>query len=407
MTPPRPVSVSDLTAAVKSSLEADFAEVSVRGEVTNLTRAASGHYYFKLKDSGAIIDCAMWRSFGMRLRFEPKDGLAVVATGGVSVYAPRGGYQLICNSLEVEGEGTAELELRLLREKLMQRGYFRPERKRPLPMFPVRIALVASPTGAAIRDMLELLRSRWPVAEVIVRPSRVQGDGAPEEIAAALRQLNHYHLVQLKLCAVVLGRGGGSAEDLAAFNTELVAQAVFESAVPVVSAVGHETDVSLADLVADYRALTPSEAIVRLVPNHVQLADELMQRGVRLREALHARFELARQRLDLLAARPAFQQPLARVRQSEQRLDELTARLGRAAEQSLEKRRLRLAGVAGQLSGLSPLNVLARGYSLTRTAEGAVVSRSAGLVPGQLLTTRFAEGEAEVRVQRVIPKGES
>ena len=267
MTPPRPLTVSDLTQAVKSSLECEFAEVAVRGEVTNLNRAASGHYYFKLKDAGAIIDCVLWRSFAMRLRFDPRDGTAVVARGSVSVYAPRGGYQLVCDALEAEGEGAAELALRQLREKLMQRGYFRPERKRPLPAFPVRVALVASPTGAAIRDMLELLRSRWPVAEVIVRPSRVQGDGAPEEIAAALRQLNHYSQVQLKLCAVVLGRGGGSAEDLAAFNTELVAQAVFESAVPVVSAVGHETDVSLADLVADYRALTPSEAIVALVPN--------------------------------------------------------------------------------------------------------------------------------------------
>lgn len=399
---PEPLTVSELTADVKSVLENDFRNVRVAGEVSNLVRAASGHMYFSLKDGGATLRCAMYRGFNLRLKFDPKDGLEVVARGSLSVYAQRGEYQLTVEELTPKGIGAAELALRQLREKLFQRGYFALERKKPLPKFPRRVALIASPTGAAVRDMLEILATRWPLADVIVRPSRVQGDGAADDVAAAVRQLNHlHHTYQLRLCAIVIGRGGGSAEDLAAFNAEVVADAVFESLVPVVSAVGHENDVSLADSVADYRALTPSQAIVALTPDHKLLADDLADWGGRLADAAAARVAVARQRLDACAGRPALRKPLDRVRELEQDLDALSARLNRAGGRAVERQGAMLAAVADRLAGLSPLNVLARGYSLTRTAGGERLIRSVGdVTPGDRVICRVADGEIHADVVR-------
>src|SRR5579885_1340570 len=251
----KPLSVSAVTTAVKLRLEEHFPELWVAGEVSNFVRAQSGHVYFTLKDATSTLRCVMLRGFALRLKFDPRDGMEVVARGGLSVFAPRGEYQLYVQELLPKGLGAAELALRQLKEKLLKKGYFDPKRKRVLPKYPRRVALIASATGAAVRDMLELLTTRWPVSDVVVRPSRVQGDGAAQDVAASLRMLNHLHkLNHLPLCAIVIGRGGGSSEDLAAFNEECVADAVDESSVSVVSAVGHEIDVSIADLVADYRA---------------------------------------------------------------------------------------------------------------------------------------------------------
>ncbi len=409
MTDDTTLTVTDLTQYIKEAVEEQFQGVRVGGEVANLTRAASGHVYFSLKDPGATLRCVMFRGFALRLKFDPRNGMEVVARGGLSVYPARGEYQLLVEELSPKGVGVAELAFRQLKEKLMLRGYFRPERKRPLPRFPRRVALVASPTGAAVRDMLEILATRWPAADVVVRPSRVQGAGAAEELAAAVRQLNRAHARHgLHLCAIVLGRGGGSSEDLAAFNTEVVADAVFESAVPVVSAVGHEVDVSLADMVAVYRALTPSQAIVALTPDRAELLDLLRDTADRLGEAVGQRITAARERLDLLAARPVVRRPLDRVRQMEQQLDQAAARLGRAAGVGLERRDLRVAAAAERLQGLSPLNVLARGYSLTRSAGSERLIRSAGdVAPGDAITTRVADGDITSRVERVDRAGGS
>ncbi len=403
-----PLTVAELTADLKAVLEHDFGNVRVTGEVSNLVRAASGHMYFSLKDGGAVLRCVMFRGIGLRLKFDPKDGLEVVARGKLSVYAQRGDYQLIVEEFTPKGIGAAELALRHLREKLFQRGYFAPERKKPLPKFPRRVALIASPTGAAVRDMLEILATRWPLAEVIVRPSRVQGDGAADEVAAAVRLLNRlHHTGRLRLCAIVIGRGGGSAEDLAAFNAEVVADAVFESMVPVVSAVGHEVDVSIADSVADYRALTPSEAIVAITPDHKRLADDLADWGGRLADAAANRLAVARQRLDTCADRPALRKPLERVRELEQDLDTLSARLNRAGGRAVERQGALLAAVADRLAGLSPLNVLARGYSLTRTAGGERLIRSVGdVTPGDRVICRVADGEIHAAVVRADAVGE-
>lgn len=398
-----PLTVSQLTAAVKGCLEGTFAGARVAGEVTNLVRAASGHVYFSLKDAGAVLRCVMFRGFALRLKFDLREGQQVIARGNLSVYAQRGEYQLIAEGLEPKGIGAAELALRQLKEKLLQRGYFSPARKRPLPAFPRRVALIASPTGAAIRDMLEILTHRWPLADVIVKPSRVQGDGAATEIAAALGLLNRLHKTDaLRLCAIVVGRGGGSAEDLAAFNEEAVAEAVFASAVPVVSAVGHEIDVSICDLVADYRALTPSQAIAALCPDRGELFDGLRERDDRMREAVLHRVALGRQRLDQLAARPALRKPLDRVRTLEQRLDDTAARLARAARQGVSRKADRLAAAADRLQSLSPLNVLGRGYSLTRKQGATGLLRDAADVkPGDVLVTRLADGE----VASVVSEG--
>ena len=305
-----PLTVSELTAAIKGCLEEGFAGSRVAGEVTNLTRAASGHVYFSLRDDGAVLRCVMWRGFALRLKFDLRNGQQVIAGGSLSVYAQRGDYQMVVESLEPKGIGAAELALRQLKEKLLQKGYFSPKRKRPLPLFPRSVALIASPTGAAVRDMLEVLATRWPLARVVVKASRVQGDGAAEEVAAAVGLLNRLHkLNHLPLCAIVIGRGGGSAEDLAAFNEEIVADAVFASVVPIMSAVGHEVDVSICDLVADYRALTPSQGIAALCPDRGELADGLRERADRMREAMLHRVTLGRQRLDHVASRPAVRKP--------------------------------------------------------------------------------------------------
>jgi exodeoxyribonuclease VII large subunit len=320
------------------------------------------------------------------------------------VYAPRGDYQLAIEEIHPKGIGALELALQQLREKLERKGYFDARRKKRLPAYPRTIALVTSPTGAAVRDMLETLSRRWPLAAAIVVPVRVQGDGAAAEIAAAIHLLN-----RLKsdghLCPdfLIVGRGGGSLEDLWAFNEEPVADAIFASRIPIVSAVGHETDVTISDLVADHRALTPSRAVTDLTPDRLELATVLCDRYARLRERVLRRIEIARQRVTAVADRRSFRNPLDRVRDLERRLDELDGRLGRGASGPLNRARQRVAAIAGQLESLSPLNVLARGYSLTRTPDGHVIQDAQAVRPGDLVQTRLARGELTSRVEEVRP----
>ncbi|MGL6072638.1 MAG: exodeoxyribonuclease VII large subunit [Fimbriiglobus sp.] len=394
MTPlPKPMTVTSLTTSIRLRMEEHYPGVSVLGEVSNFTRAASGHCYFKLKDAGAIISCVMFRGFALRLHFEPRDGMQVVARGGVTVYPQRGEYQIQVEELHLQGVGAAELALRQLKEKLSRKGYFLPERKRALPKYPRRIALVASPTGAAIRDMLEIARHRWPVLQVLVRPSKVQGEGAANELSGAIHTLNQLHISRkMPLDAIVLGRGGGSYEDLSAFNEEIVADAIFHSVIPVISAVGHEIDVSIADMVADFRALTPSQAMTALCPDHTELRQVLAYTQTRLNDALQGRVGMARERLDRIADRPVFRKPLSRIRDAEQDVDDLAARLIRAIQHKLETARQTTTALADQLESLSPLQVLRRGYTLT-TQAGAVVRRASDVKPGDELLTRTADGE--------------
>jgi exodeoxyribonuclease VII large subunit len=398
----QPLSVGELTRRLKLLVEGAYPEVRVTGEVSNLARPSSGHLYLKLKDGESQLNTVVYRGVALRLRFDLADGMEVVARGRLIVYVPRGEYQLQVEEIEPKGIGPLELAFRQLKERLSGLGYFDPRRKKPLPRFPRRVALVTSPTGAAVRDMLEILQRRWPAVEVWVRPVPVQGEGAAEKIAEAVRELNRLDGVDV----MIVGRGGGSLEDLWPFNEEAVARAIFESRVPVVSGVGHETDLTIADLVADVRALTPSEAAERVVPSRVEVLDALAGAAGQLRVALLKRLALARQRLDDLAGRRCFRQPVQRLREEEQRLDEWRERLGRAAMRSVEQKRQALAALAARLEALSPLNVLGRGYSLTRKTDEPALLRDARRVqPGDVIETRLHQGRVLSRVEQVDPVG--
>ncbi len=389
----QPLTVSQLTAQVRGTVESKFPQVWVAGEVSNFTRASSGHWYFTLKDPGSQVKAAMFRGFNLRMKFDPRDGQEVLVRGRLTVYEPRGEYQLIAEEIQPKGVGAAELALRQLKERLLAKGYFDPHRKRALPRTPKRVALIASATGAAIRDMIEVFAQRWPFTELVVKASRVQGEGAAGEIASAIRLLNGLHATgRLPLCAIVLGRGGGSAEDLWAFNEEQIADAIFASEVPIISAVGHETDVTVADLVADHRSETPTAAVVALTPDLRDVLRTLGGLRERMAEAVDRRLNQSRQRLDQLATRPALRRPLQRIQELEQRLDDTGGRLARAARVRLTQARQKLAEVSARLETLSPLQVLARGYSLTHTANGQLVRDPTGLRPGDLLLTRVAGG---------------
>ena len=324
------------------------------------------------------------------MRFDLHDGLEVVCRGRIDVYAPRGTYQLIIESIEPKGIGALELALRQLREKLAREGLFDPRRKRPLPPFVRRIAVVTSPTGAAIHDFLQVLGRRWRGADVIVVPTRVQGEGAAAEIAAAIATANR---LPLAIDCLVVTRGGGSLEDLWAFNEEAVVRAIHASRIPVISAIGHEIDVTLADLVADVRALTPSEAAELVAPAAEDLLARFRQTEKRLSAALRWRLAAARSRLDAVAAHRVFRRPLERIEDLALRLDELDARANRAVRQRLLLARSQVQQQAARLESLSPLGVLSRGYSLTqRVADGRIVRDAAELKPGDEIVTRFGKG---------------
>jgi len=395
--------VSQFTEQVKTVLDECFANVWVVGELTDYKKHVSGHHYFSLKDANSVLSCAFFRGSNLRLKFDPKTGMEVFARGRFSFYPQQGKAQLYVEEMQPKGEGAADLALKQLKEKLHAKGYFDPARKRTLPRFPRRIALVTSPTGAAVRDMLQILANRWPAAEVVIYPVRVQGESAPAEIAAAVRALSKLHEAKrLVLDAIVVGRGGGSAEDLSAFNAETVADAVFLAAVPVISAVGHETDVSIADLVADYRALTPSQAITALCPDRFEVERDLADRTSRLRFALTNRLVMSRDRLDRIADRAAFRRPLDRVHEHAQALDAIAERLEKVARRRIERSTQQLAAIAARLESLSPLKVLSRGYSLTRTLDGTVLRNAAAVQPGDRVVTRLATGEITSTVNETL-----
>lgn len=399
--PAEVLSVSALNRLAKANLEMAFPAVWVSGEITKLTRAASGHAYLTLKDESAAINTTIWKSALSRIKFDFKLGMEVLVRGKLSIYEGRGEYQLNVDQLLPKGIGALDLAFQQLKEKLEGKGYFDPRHKQPLPRFPRSIALVTSPSGAAIRDMLEILARRWPVAQVLVVPVRVQGEGAANEIAAAIRQLNQLQLAgSIRIDTMIVGRGGGSIEDLWAFNEEVVADAIFASRIPVISAVGHEIDVTISDLVADHRALTPSHAITDLTPDRDELNAALGELGNRLLERLTRRIEMARQRLDSLADRRAFRSPLDRIRDGERRLDEWDTRLQRAGVNRIDKGKLQLAALSSRLESLSPLGVLARGYSLTQNSAGQVIRSKIHVSPGELITTRLADGTITSRVEQ-------
>lgn len=392
------LSVSELTRQLKDLVEANWPLAWVVGEISNCTRAGSGHVYFTLKDDSAQLRAVMWRSRASRVKFDIQDGLEVVASGPIEVYEARGTYQLIVEQLIPQGVGALELAFRQLQEKLAAEGLFDPERKRPLPTFPRRIALITSPTSAAVRDMLQVITRRWQAADIVILPVAVQGDGAAEQIAAALRQVHEIPNVDV----VITGRGGGSLEDLWAFNEEIVARAIYDCPLPVISAVGHEIDVSIADLVADRRALTPSEAGELVVPNGTEIIDYLRASRERLCSLLKAQASRARLELDAISQRRIFTRPLERIHDLTARVDETAERLKRGIERRVENDRRSVAEAAARLEAVSPLNVLGRGYSVTCDVQSEKIIRDAKDVStGDEIVTWLGQGKLVSRVEKV------
>lgn len=392
-------SVSELTSHIKHSLESRFPNVWVSGEISNLSRPRSGHLYFDLKDEQAVVKSVVWRSQAARLRFDLEDGQQVIGEGNLDVYPPHGTYKLILRRIEPVGVGALQKAFEQLHQRLAAEGLFAPELKKPLPRFPSRVAIVTSPTGAAVHDFVQTLRRRWPLTRVLIIPARVQGAGAAEEIVDGIQLAN---LLRPKLDLVVVGRGGGSLEDLWAFNEEPVIRAIHASSLPVVSAVGHEVDVTLSDLVADVRALTPTAAAELIVPSQEDVRNRILQCGNRLCRALERRYESARQRLDALGRHPALRRPLDIVHRREERLDELSRRAEIAMNSSHERACARVATLSARLEAISPVGVLGRGYSVVQTfPERQVLKDTAAIKQGDAIECRFAKGSVEATVTKV------
>lgn len=395
----QPLSVSQLTAQVKDLLEGSFPSVWVEGEISNLSRPQSGHCYLSIKDERAQLRAVLWRGTAERLPVKLVDGMEVICQGGLDVYAPRGSYQLVIRKVLPKGEGGLQKALRRLRDKLSAEGLFDKSQKKPLPRFPRRIAVVTSPTGAAIHDFLQVLQRRWRHADVLLVPVRVQGSDAAAEIATAIEQVN---LLREPVDVIVVGRGGGSLEDLWAFNEEPLVRAIYASKIPVISAVGHEIDVTLADLVADIRALTPSEAAELVVPDEGEIISLLHNLSQRLAAGLRGRALAARLRLDALANRRVFRRPLDAVHDEGRRLDEWNSRATRATGLLIRTAKSRLAGITERLEALSPLAVLGRGYTLTqRLSDGKWITASSELEPDARVLTQFASGQSISRVEKI------
>jgi exodeoxyribonuclease VII large subunit len=393
---PRVYTVTQINERVRALLDEAFGELYVEGEVSNARRHTSGHWYFTLKDAQSQLDAVLFRMEAQALRFEVENGLRVRACGRLTLYPPQGRYQLQVQSLLPVGTGLLELAFRQLKEKLQREGLFAAGRKRPLPRFPARVALITSPTGAAVRDMITTLTSRWPLVHIRVVPVAVQGVGAADEIVRALGFVNRNRAAEV----IVVGRGGGSLEDLAAFNAEGVARAIAASRIPVVSAVGHEVDFTIADFVADQRAATPTAAATLVVPHRDEVATFLREGTRRAARALRRRCELERHRLEKMRGSFAFRRPRLLLQERAQTLDVRREPLLRGVRAVLERRRATLAAARGRLQALSPRGVLERGFTYCVDAEsGSVVARAEQTRPRQPLHIHFADGTAPARIE--------
>jgi len=393
-----PVSVSVLTDAIRYSLNEVFNTVWVEGEVSGLTTPQSGHVYFNLKDESAQINCIVWRAAAGRLPFKIQNGQKLICGGSIDVYPQRGSYQLIIQQVQPVGIGALELAFRQLKEKLQTEGLFDPAAKQSLPRYPKRVAVVTSPTSAAIRDFLQVLTRRWTGTDVLVVSVRVQGDGAADEIAAAIGRLQK---MKDPVDVIVVTRGGGSIEDLWSFNEEKVCRAIFASKIPVISGVGHEIDVTLSDLVADVRALTPSEAAERLVPDRSDFKRQLGNVSQRMQQALSTKIESAELRLARFSNHSALLKPLEALERRSEVVDALAADMHQQVQLMMRLKETNLVSMAEKLDLVSPLGVLKRGYSLTTNEKGSVVKSSDELNVGSVIQTRLAQGSVTSRVEEV------
>ena len=393
----RPFRVSELAGGLRELLEEEVGRVFVVGEISNLRRAPSGHCYFTLKDDQAQLRAALFRNSAVRLPFDPEDGLEVLVEAEVTLYAARGDLQLIVRQMEPRGQGALQLAFEQLRARLEAEGLFDPARKRALPPWPRRVGVVTSPSGAAVRDVIQVSGRRMPGIPLLIAPTRVQGDGAEEEIAAALAALGGVADVDV----ILLVRGGGSLEDLRPFNTERVARAILATRVPVVAGVGHEVDVSIADLAADARAPTPSAAAALALPDRAAWQGRLRALERQLGGAAGVHVARAGRRLEQLAGALRAHAPGARLAAWRARLDTLWRGIEREGTRALALRRERLAALAARLDALSPLAVLGRGYAIARLPGGSVLRRAGDLAPGDPFTLRLAEGELDATATKL------
>ncbi|MBU6391514.1 MAG: exodeoxyribonuclease VII large subunit [Planctomycetes bacterium] len=383
------LTISELTRKIRGSLEQEFFNLWVVGEVSNLKKPTSGHMYLTLKDTDAQLQAVIFKSVANQVKFELKDGMEVLTFGSVTVYESRGQYQLIIESIEPKGIGALQLAFLQLKEKLEKEGLFDPVHKKPLPLLPKKIAVVTSITGAAIRDILNVINRRFARVEILIYPVKVQGEGAAQEIAQAIRDLNAISDIDV----MIVGRGGGSLEDLWAFNEEVVARSIYASKIPIISAVGHEIDVTISDLVADKRALTPTEAGELVVPRYDQLEDSLVKIKARLIQYLYNKILLMKSRMQGIKNSFSFKRPFDKVFRLQQELDEITQRLVTRRKHIVELERQRLIGFANRLDNVSPLKVLNRGYSITTNVEeDKPVKSSEGLTIGKRMRTRLFQG---------------
>jgi len=392
----RTLTVSDLTEQIRHTLEVEFDDVWVVGELSSLRAPSSGHLYFTVKDERSQLRAVMFRGYAGLLRFRPEDGLEVVIRGRVSIYAARGDLQLYATVMEPRGVGVQQLALEQLKTTLAAEGLFSPERKRPLPFFPRCIGVVTALDGAAIHDILTILYQRCPYTQVIIRPTKVQGVGAGGEIAAGVRDLNDHGEAEV----IIVGRGGGSREDLSAFNEEAVARAIAASSVPIVAAVGHEIDLSIADLVADCRAATPTAAAEMILPRWIDLHTQLETDARALLIAMSRRLG---ERCDtMMHLKKRLRDPRQGIAIRRDQLCTATVRLHTAFQRRHEQTCSRLQELMTALNSLSPLAVLGRGYSLTRTMpDGKLVTDATTLTHGELVRLTFARGEARARVEEI------
>lgn len=390
--------VTAITRRIKEALEDSLQGVWIEGEVSNYLHHGSGHRYLNLKDERATIKLTIWKSVGAYLKFEPENGQKVLAYGDITVYEKGGSYQLNCRKLVPVGVGELELAFRQLHEKLEAEGLFAAERKAAMPLFPQKIGIVTSPTGAAIRDIIQIARRRNNSVELIIYPAQVQGDGAEKTIAAGIEYFNSRKDIDI----IITGRGGGSLEDLWPFNTEVTVRAIAASRIPVISAVGHEVDTTLADLVADLRAPTPSAAAELAVWSKREMAERLAYFSHRQASLLDRLVKAARSELSALMDRPVFARPLDLIVQRQQQLDSLTRALGSAGKNSFEKHKNRLSLSLARLESLSPLKILARGYAVSRKLpQGNLIRSVKDILPGDRMETVLADGRVKSFVEEV------
>ena len=393
------LSITQVNEYIRTMMDSDslLTGLAVRGEISNYKIYPSGHHYFTLKDENGALRCVMFKSSAVRMKFRPENGMKVIAMGRITVYPRDGAYQLYCSAMAVDGVGDLHAAFEQLKAKLSAEGLFDPAHKKPLPKYPGTIGIVTSSAGAAVHDMLRILRKRYPLVQVRLLPVRVQGAEAPGEIAAAIAYANRYHLADL----LIVGRGGGSMEDLWAFNDEKVAYAIYHSRIPVISAVGHEPDVTISDYVADLRAATPSNAAELAVPDMQALYQILDNQFDTMTTSVNRNLKAARKHFSMLASSPSLQSPLGYVEQRRKSLELVKTRLLSAQTQFVGRNRQRFVSVTAKLDAMSPLKVLTRGYAMAQKDGGTVVRSVGQVVPGEAMTVAVSDGQITAIVKDV------